>query len=80
MKLSVFQPWSEFVLRGVLPEELTSKLIELTDIIIQDVEKVSNNHNLAGEIKDEWQIDIPLLQNVGFQPFLVKLINIVSLL
>ena len=44
MKLSVFQPWSEFVLRGVLPEELTSKLIELTDIISQDVEKVSKNH------------------------------------
>ena len=75
MKLSIFQPWSEFVMRGTLPEEITSKLIELTDIIIQDVEKVSNNHNLAGEIKDEWQIDIPLLQNVGFQPFLVKLIR-----
>ena len=75
MKLSVFQPWSEFVLRGVLPEELTSKLIELTDIISQDVEKVSRNHHLAGEIKDEWQIDVPLLQNVGFQPFLVELIK-----
>ena len=75
MKLSIFQPWSEFVMRGTLPEEITSKLIELTDIIIQDVEKVSNNHNLAGEIKDEWQIDIPLLQNVGFQPFLVELIK-----
>ena len=75
MKLSVFQPWSEFVLRGVLPEELTSKLIELTDIISQDVEKVSKNNHLAGEIKDEWQIDVPLLKSVGFQPFLVKLIK-----
>ena len=63
------------MLRGVLPEELTSKLIELTDIISQDVEKVYRNHHLAGEIKDEWQIDVPLLQNVGFQPFLVELIK-----
>ena len=45
MKLSVFQPWSEFVLRGVLPEELTSKLIELTDIISQDVK------NAAAEVE-----------------------------
>ena len=30
---------------------------------------------MAGEIKDEWQIDVPLLKSVGFQPFLVELIK-----
>jgi len=43
MKLSIFQPWSEFVMGGTLPEEITSKLIELTDIITQDAQKVSFN-------------------------------------
>jgi len=75
MKLSIFQPWSEFVMGGTLPEEITSKLIELTDIITQDAQKVSFNSELAGEIKDEWGIDIPLLINVGFQPFLFELIK-----
>ena len=75
MELSIFQPWSEFVMKGFLPEELISKLIELTDIISQDAQKTSFNHELAGEIKDEWEIDVPLLTNVGFQPFLFKLIK-----
>ena len=75
MKLSVFQPWSEFIMKGALPEELISKLIELTDIITQDPQKVSYNYTLAGEIKNEWEIEIPLLVNVGFQPFLFKLIK-----
>ena len=75
MKLSIFQPWSEFVMKGVLPKELISKLIELTDIITQDAQKVSYSNTLAGEIKDEWGIDIPLLINVGFQPFLFELIK-----
>ena len=63
MKLSVFQPWSEFVMKGVLPEELISKLIELTDIINQDPQKVSFNYTLAGEIENEWGIDVSLLTN-----------------
>ena len=62
-------------MKGVLPEELISKLIELTDIITQDAQKVSFNYTLAGEIKNEWEIDIPLLINVRFQPFLFKLIK-----
>jgi len=75
MKLSVFQPWSEFVMKGVLSEELISKLIELTDIISQDSQKVSYNNALAGEIENEWGIDVSLLTNVKFQPFLFELIK-----
>ena len=75
MELSIFQPWSEFVMKGVLPEEFISKLIELTDIITQDAQKVSYNYTLAGEIKNEWEIEIPLLVNVRFQSFLFKLIK-----
>jgi len=62
-------------MKGALPEELISKLIELTDIITQDPQKVSYNYTLAGEIKNEWEIEIPLLVNVGFQPFLFELIK-----
>ena len=75
MKLSVFQPWSEFVMKGVLPEELISKLIELTDIINQDPQKVSFNYTLAGEIENEWGIDVSLLTNIKFETFLFKLIK-----
>ena len=62
-------------MKGVLPEELTSKLIELTDIINQDPKKVSFNYTLAGEIEDEWGIDVSLLTNIKFETFLFKLIK-----
>jgi len=75
MKLSIFQPWSEFVMKGTLPKELLSNMIELTDIITQDNEKQSKNDDLAGEIEEEWAIDVPLLANVKFLPFVFQLIE-----
>ena len=75
MEVSIVQPWSEFVMKGVLPKELISKLIELTDIITQDAQKVSYSNTLAGEIKDEWEIDPPLLVNIKLQSFLYKLLE-----
>jgi len=75
MKLTIFQPWSEFVMKGSLPEEILSNLIELTDVITQDNEKQSKNNDLAGEIEDEWAIDVHLLSNIKFTPFLFQLIE-----
>ena len=75
MEFSIFQPWNEFVLRGVLPKDLFTDLIELTDIISQDIQKESSNSSLAGEIKNEWVIDNSLLVNIRFMPFLFELLE-----
>ena len=75
MKLTVFQPWSEFVMKTVLPIELLSNLIELTDLISKDFEKKTLNDSLAGEIDEEWIIDPPLLKNIKFTSFLFDMIR-----
>ena len=62
-------------MKGSLPEEILSNLIELTDVITQDNEKQSKNNDLAGEIEDEWAIDVHLLSNIKFTPFLFQLIE-----
>ena len=75
MGLQVFQPWSEFVLKKDLPEDLLKNLVELTDIISQDPQKKSYNHTLAGEIENEWQIDCSLLSTIKFESYLFDIIS-----
>ena len=76
MKLSIFQPWSEFVMKGTLPEKLLSDLIELTDTISKDSQnRESRNEYLVGEIDEEWYIDSLSLGNIKFESFLFDMIR-----
>ena len=72
-ELNVYQPWSAPLIHTILPDEVIQELIQLTDVITEDKERVSRNKTLAGEIEDEWTIDSILLTNISFKKYIDQL-------
>ena len=71
--LNVYQPWSAPLLRTSLSDKIVQELIQLTDVITKDNDRESDGENLAGEIKDEWNIDPILLTNISFKSYIDQL-------
>ena len=71
--IKVYQPWSTPVLHARLSDKLLDELIELTDLIAEDKERESANEHLAGEIEEEWKIDVVLLTNISFKDYVIQL-------
>ena len=66
----IYQPWSAPILHFKLPEKILEELLKLTDLIIEDNDKVPYGDKLAGEIEEEWKIDPILLSNIQFKDYL----------
>ena len=71
-----YQPWSAPVLHAKLSTVVLEELIELTDIIVEDVEgKQSSGSLLAGELEREWLIDPILLVNIRLKEYINVLVQ-----
>ena len=71
--MKYYQPWSCPVLHSNFTTNMLKDLIDLTDMIAADEDKVSAGKTLAGEIEREWVIDPILLTNIGFHDYINKL-------
>ena len=54
--MKVYQPWSAPLLHINLSESQIEDLLQITDTISKDTNRVSYNDKLAGEIENEWEI------------------------
>ena len=72
-KINVYQPWSVPLLHTTLPNTLLKDLIELTDLIGEDSDRVNIGNSLAGELEEENEIDVALLTNIKFKDYILKL-------
>ena len=71
--IKAYQPWSAPVLHSTLPDKLLDELIQLTNLIVEDKDRVSWNKQLVGEIEEEWKIDTVLLTNISFKDYIIQL-------
>ena len=69
MPLKMLQPWSVPVLCTKLPDEILQKMIDISEIIIDDEKSLSYGHNLAGQIETELLVDHEILKNAGVYEF-----------
>ena len=69
MPLRMIQPWSVPVLHTKLPDEILQKMIDISDLVIDDEKSLSHGHNLAGQIETELLVDHEILKNVGVFEF-----------
>ena len=69
MPLKMIQPWSVPVLHTKLPDEILQKMIDISDLVIDDEKSLSHGHNLAGQIETELLVDHEILKNVGVFEF-----------
>ena len=62
MEVKLLQPWSTFVLATTLPPLIFDKMIRITDEIVENRESATQHgHKLAGQIEDEFTIDLEIL-------------------
>ena len=69
MPLKMIQPWSVPVLHTKLPDEILQKMIDISDLVIDDEKSLSHGHNLAGQIETELLVDHEILKNAGVFEF-----------
>ena len=65
MPLKMIQPWSVPVMHTKLPDEILQKMIDISDLVIDDEKSLSHGHNLAGQIETELLVDHEILKNDG---------------
>ena len=69
MQFKMIQPWSVPVLYTRLPDEILQKMIDISEIVIDDEKSLSHGHNLAGQIETELLVDHEILKNAGVYDF-----------
>ena len=53
IEVEFLQPWSDILMRTMLPDEVLNGMLEITDQILQDPNRENWGKNLAGQIEDE---------------------------
>ena len=57
LNFKIIQPWSSFLIYFKLSDDQLSQLIELTDTILEDKNRIDYGSQLAGQIETEVHID-----------------------
>ena len=73
MELRFFQPWSTFVMETVLPPPVLEAMIEISNTVAADPERLNFGHKLEGQIEDEFIIPPELLKQRGVISFLLDM-------
>lgn len=78
--IELFQPWSTFVLKTKLPSIILEKLIKITDEIIENKESANRaDENLAGQIEDEFMIDLDIIKQEDLMEYLLKVCKLYTI-
>jgi len=74
MKVEILQPWSTFVMATKLPPLVLDKMIKITDEIVENRESAARTgHTLAGQIEDEFTIDLEILDREDLMGFFLDM-------
>jgi len=74
MPVELLQPWSTFVMKTQLPPPILEKMLKITDEIITNTETaISWGDNLAGQIKDEFVLDLEILGQEDLTAFFLDM-------
>ena len=74
MPVELLQPWSTFVMKTQLPPPILEKMLKITDEIIANTETaISWGDNLAGQIKDEFVLDLKILGQENLTSFFLDM-------
>ena len=75
VEIELIQPWSNFLMKTKLPDEVLDKMLDLTDEVLQDPDRYNWGDNLAGQIQDEPLIPHDKLQQAGVYQFFLNMIG-----
>ena len=69
VSVDILRPFGPRIARIQMPENILTKMIELTDEIMENEERQSWGHHLVGQIKEEPYITKETLQQIGVYDF-----------
>ena len=73
----LLQPWSTFVLKTQLPTDILQIMLKITDEIIANPEiAVNKGKDLAGQIKDEFQIENKRFEDNGALNYFLDMVKV----
>jgi len=76
LNIDMIQPWSTFIMKTRLPDDILVKMLEITDSIVDDSENAKSwGRNLAGQIKDELYVEHDLLHEAGIYGFFMDIVR-----
>ena len=76
LNIDMIQPWSTFIMKTRLPDDILGKMLEITDSIVDDSENAKSwGQNLAGQIKDELYVEHDLLHEAGIYGFFMDIVR-----
>ena len=75
--MMIYQPWSTFIIRTKMLNDLTEGLNNLCDKIKNDPNHKDKGDGLAGQIEEEWDIEPQEFLNAteGFREYIQDLVN-----
>ena len=68
-------PWAQIMISTTMPVHITENMIELTDEILERKNKEDYGEKLAGQINNEYGIDLEDLEEWNVKKYLQKTIN-----
>ena len=75
-KFKLFIPFGPRMADITLPTEIMDKLIKITDDILDDDNRISHGHSLAGQIQEEPQISWELMAENGLEEYFDGLLKL----
>jgi len=76
LNIDMIQPWSTFIMKTRLPDDILGKMLEITDSIVDDSENAKSwGQNLAGQIKDELFVEHNLLHEAEIYAFFMDIVR-----
>ena len=75
MNYNLHSPWSDILFETTLPPMILEKMIELSDEVLADSKRISWGKNLAGQIKEELQLESKLLKKENLLDFFSNMIQ-----
>ena len=69
IKFNVIKPFGPKIFKVKLPDEVLNKLIEITNGLIKDEDRVNHGHSLVGQIKEEVEITKETLKEKNIYSF-----------
>jgi hypothetical protein len=73
--VQLFQPWSAPVMKTILPPDVFSSILEITDLVVGDSGTPNYGHTLAGQIEDELELPLTILNQTGLKGFFEGLVR-----
>ena len=75
LSIDMLQPWSTFVMKTKLPDDILQKMLKITDDIVATEDAKSWGHNLAGQVERELYVEHELLHEENIYTFFMDIVR-----